>query len=100
MGNNKIETAGMKRATTHTKQRRRSVTRRNHHKSVAKLGMAGSLGALVISGFMKFPGAKALHLYAGVGLLGFTLWHHLLNRPAGKSTGGITTGAKNSVNPS
>ena len=97
MENKKSDTVGVKQATANAKQRRRSASRRTHNKSVAKLGMAGSLGALVISGFMKFPGVKTLHLYAGIGLLGFTVWHHLLNRPARESSGVKPTVPKNSV---
>jgi hypothetical protein len=54
-------------------------------KVVAKMGMTGSMGALVISGFLKFQGAKSLHIYSGFGLLAFTLWHHFLNQPRSKS---------------
>jgi hypothetical protein len=49
------------------------------------MGMTGSMGALVISGFLKFQGAKSLHIYSGFGLLAFTLWHHFLNQPRSKS---------------
>ncbi|MDJ0721125.1 MAG: hypothetical protein QNJ04_05825 [Desulfobacterales bacterium] len=48
---------------------------------MAKIGMAGSLGTLFVSGFFKFHGAKQLHIYSGLGLLAFTLWHHVLNQP-------------------
>jgi len=54
-------------------------------KVVAKMGMTGTMGALVISGFFKFQGAKSLHVYSGFGLLAFTLWHHFLNQPRSKS---------------
>jgi hypothetical protein len=54
-------------------------------KAVAKMGMTGSMGALFLSGFFKFQGAKSLHVYSGFGLLAFTLWHHLLNQPRSKS---------------
>jgi len=52
---------------------------------VAKIGMAGSLGALFVSGFLKFQGARSLHIYSGFGLLTFTMWHHFLNQPKSKS---------------
>lgn len=55
-------------------------------KAAAKIGMTGSMGALLISGFFKFQGAKSLHIYSGFGLLAFTLWHHLLNQPQSKVT--------------
>ena len=54
-------------------------------KAAAKMGMTGSMGALVISGFLKFHHAKSLHIYSGFGLLAFTLWHHLLNQPRSKT---------------
>ena len=54
-------------------------------KTLAKMGMAGSLGALFVSGFLKFKGAKSVHIYSGFGLLAFSLWHHFLNQPKPKS---------------
>ena len=54
-------------------------------RSVAKMGMAGSLGALVVSGFFKFQGAKSIQIYSGFGLLAFTVWHHLINKSRLKS---------------
>jgi len=54
-------------------------------RAVAKIGMAGSLGALVVSGFFKFQGAKSIHIYSGFGLLAFTVWHHLTNQSRLKS---------------
>ncbi len=53
-------------------------------KSIAKIGMAGSLGSLFVSGFFKFQGAQKLHIYSGFGLLAFSVWHHLLNQPKTK----------------
>ena len=60
--------------------RRATKTRLRDQKAVAKLGMAGSLGVLLVSGFIKFQGAKSLHVYSGFGLLAFTVWHHVLNQ--------------------
>ena len=54
-------------------------------KTLAKMGMTGSLGALFVSGFFKFKGAKSVHIYSGFGLLAFSLWHHFLNQPKTKS---------------
>lgn len=54
-------------------------------KSIAKMGMTGSLGTLFVSGFFKFHGAKQLHVYSGFGLLAFALWHHFLNQSKPKS---------------
>ncbi len=54
-------------------------------RAVAKMGMAGSLGALIVSGLFKFQGAKSIHIYSGFGLLAFTVWHHLINKSRSKS---------------
>ena len=64
---------------------RTSATQLKTQKSIAKIGMSGSLGALLVSGFFKFHGAKQLHIYAGFGLLAFSLWHHFLNQPKTRS---------------
>ena len=64
---------------------RTSATQLKTQKSIAKIGMSGSLGALFVSGFFKFHGAKQLHIYSGFGLLAFSLWHHFLNQPKPKS---------------
>jgi hypothetical protein len=66
------------------KTHRTSATQLKTQKSIAKIGMNGSLGALFISGFFKFHGAKQLHIYSGFGLLAFSLWHHFLNQPKSK----------------
>ena len=68
-----------------TETPRTSATLLNTQKSIAKIGMSGSLGALFVSGFFKFHGAKQLHIYSGFGLLAFSLWHHFLNQPKTKS---------------
>lgn len=62
-----------------------TISSLRQRKAAAKMGMTGSMGALLISGFFKFQGAKSLHIYSGLGLLAFTLWHHLLNRPRSKA---------------
>ncbi|MDJ0876461.1 MAG: hypothetical protein QNJ02_14410 [Desulfobacterales bacterium] len=67
------------------KTRQTSATQLKTRKSIAKIGMSGSLGALFVSGFFKFHGAKQLHIYSGFGLLAFSLWHHFLNQPKPKS---------------
>jgi hypothetical protein len=58
-------------------------------KSVAKMGMISSLGGLLVSGFFRFQGARALHLTSGWAFLCFTLWHWMLNQPRsrGKTPG-------------
>ena len=53
-------------------------------KTLAKMGMTGSLGALFVSGFLKFRGAKSVHIYSGFGLLAFAVWHYVLNQPKAK----------------
>ena len=60
---------------------RTAATQLKTRKSIAKIGMSGSLSALFVSGFFKFHGAKQLHIYSGFGLLAFSLWHHFLNQP-------------------
>ncbi len=67
------------------KSTRTTVAQLKAQKSIAKIGMTGSLGALFVSGFFKFHGAKQLHIYSGFGLLAFSLWHHFLNQPKPKS---------------
>ncbi len=63
---------------------RTSAAQLKAQKSIAKIGMTGSLGALFVSGFFKFHGARQLHIYSGFGLLAFSLWHHYLNQPRPK----------------
>lgn len=66
------------------KRQKTKAVKIKKRKAIAKLGLTGSLGALVVSGFLKFHGAKTLHIYSGFGLLAFTVWHHLLNQPKTK----------------
>jgi hypothetical protein len=48
-------------------------------KELAKTGMIITMGAtLVTACFMKGKAAKRLHIAAGVGLVGFSIWHHQL----------------------
>jgi hypothetical protein len=63
------------------KSRYTSKTFIKKQRAFAKLGMIGSLGTLLVSGFLKFQKAKSLHIYSGFGLLAFSLWHHRLNQP-------------------
>ncbi len=52
-------------------------------KEVAKIGMTASLGVVVGTSFaMKSNVMKNLHIGAGVALVGFSLWHHLLYQPS------------------
>jgi len=47
-------------------------------KSVAKIGMTLSMGSLIVTGMMKGRGAKTLHIWSGIALVGFSFWHHNL----------------------
>jgi hypothetical protein len=49
-------------------------------RSVAKIGMTLSLGALITTGLMRGQGAKILHIWSGVALIGFSAWHYHLYR--------------------
>ncbi|HID28640.1 MAG TPA: hypothetical protein EYP19_01400 [Desulfobacterales bacterium] len=53
-------------------------------RSTAKAGMISSLSGLVISALFRFKGAKALHICSGWALIGFSVWHCLLNQPKSK----------------
>ena len=81
MGTNLNTTARKVLIPIRTEKCRAPAPASKGRKAVAKLGMTGSLSALFISGFFKFKGAKALHIYSGFGLLAFTVWHHGLSRP-------------------
>ena len=58
-----------------------SADQRRAQKSIAKLGMTGSLGALFVSGFFKFHGAKQLHIYSGFGWLRKWCHREKANKP-------------------
>ncbi len=49
-------------------------------RKAAKMGMTISLGSLVLSGLIHFKGHKNLHIWSGIALLGFSFWHHRLNK--------------------
>lgn len=54
-------------------------------KEIAKIGMTASMGITVATSFnMKNKVMKNLHVGAGVALVGFSLWHHLLYQPEKK----------------
>ncbi len=53
-------------------------------KKVTKVGMTISLGSLVLTGLMHFKGHKSLHTWSGIALLGFSFWHHRLNKRKSK----------------
>lgn len=60
---------------------RASGLKRSEQREMAKAGMIASLGTLVVTGFLRFRGAGMLHAWAGLFLVGFSVWHHLLNQP-------------------
>ncbi|MDK2954599.1 MAG: hypothetical protein PWQ57_95 [Desulfovibrionales bacterium] len=47
-------------------------------RALAKAGMTASLGVLIWTGFDQSRGARRLHRLAGVSLVGFSVWHHML----------------------
>jgi len=52
-------------------------------KELAKIGMTASLGITVATSFyMKNKTMKNLHIGAGVALVGFSFWHHMLYQPS------------------
>ena len=58
-------------------------------RSMAKIGMAASLGTLVGTGLLGTgkPAVRRLHLWAGIALVGFSYWHYTLY-PKTRNTGG------------
>ncbi|GAB6042544.1 hypothetical protein [Endothiovibrio diazotrophicus] len=53
-------------------------------RTAAKAGMAASMATLVYTGF-RGRKAMGLHTWAGMALLGFTLWHVYLYQPKSKA---------------
>lgn len=54
-------------------------------KEIAKIGMTASMGITVATSFyMKNRLMKNLHIGAGVALVGFSFWHHMLYQPEKK----------------
>lgn len=50
-------------------------------RTLAKAGMAASLGTLVATGLMetnRTEGLKKVHLWSGFALVGFSYWHYSL----------------------
>ena len=51
-------------------------------KEIAKIGMTASMGITVATSlYMKNKFMKNLHIGAGVALVGFSFWHHMLYQP-------------------
>ena len=56
-------------------------------KEAAKIGMTASMAIVIGTSFgMKSKIMKNLHVGAGVALVGFSLWHHMLYQPSKKSS--------------
>ena len=58
-------------------------------RSIAKAGMAVTMGSLVATGLMETnrnPALKKIHLWSGVALVGFSCWHYSLYN---KKSGGV-----------
>ncbi len=54
-------------------------------REIAKIGMTASMGLTVATSFyMKNRLMKNLHIGAGVALVGFSFWHHMLYQPEDK----------------
>ena len=49
--------------------------------TAAKAGMTLSLGALAFTGMGKGRKNKALHVWSGIALIGFSVWHYNLYKP-------------------
>ncbi|SLM32125.1 hypothetical protein MTBBW1_60025 [Desulfamplus magnetovallimortis] len=47
--------------------------------TVAKAGMAGTLGITLYTGFSRGHLAQLIHPWAGIALVGFAAWHTYLN---------------------
>lgn len=54
---------------------------RRAQRQAAKWGMGASMAALFYTGFRGGRRAMDLHVWAGVALLGFSLWHLYLYQP-------------------
>lgn len=47
-------------------------------RTIAKFGMAVSMGTLVATGLIDSKKARKLHLVSGASLIGFSAWHYSL----------------------
>jgi len=69
---------GIERPSGGRERRRQMESKR----SAAKIGLTMSMGALVATGLMRGRGARILHIWSGLALIGFSAWHHQLYRSA------------------
>jgi len=64
-------------------------------KEAAKIGMTASMAIVIGTSFgMKSKVMKNLHIGAGVALVGFSLWHHMLYQPSKKSSAKVARETK------
>ncbi len=58
---------------------------KQQQRKVAKIGLISTLGFLAATGLTDLPfKSKKAHAIAGVGMMGFALWHYCLNSPKKK----------------
>ncbi len=57
---------------------------KQQQRKIVKAGLIGTMGVLAVSGLTHLPFKKHVHLVAGVGMVGFALWHYCLNTPKKK----------------
>ncbi len=67
----------MRRGKTDIEERKVS---RDEKRSIAKIGMALSMGTLVYTGF-RGEETRTLHIASGLALVGFSYWHYSLYQP-------------------
>ncbi len=58
-----------------------AAQRLKRKQELAKVGMTVTLTIVTISGFMRGRRAKKVHVWTGIGLIGFSFWHHRLYQP-------------------
>lgn len=61
-----------------------SKSKTDKYRSIAKIGMALSMGTLVYTGFRGKESAAA-HITAGLALVGFSFWHYRLYQPSSRN---------------
>lgn len=50
-----------------------------HSDALARAGMVTTMGMTLYTGFVRGSLAKMIHPWAGVAMVGFSYWHHLIN---------------------
>ena len=46
---------------------------------LAKTGMISTMGMTLYTGFVRGSLSKMIHPWAGIAMVGFSYWHHLIN---------------------